>query len=110
MSVLKEVREKESSIELDVVPILEMYTMLELYLPGGVFDSEELEQKGYVNIYIHVITHMLMISLHFFMNLCTYMEEVSILQTWSKKDMLYSYLYTYLNYILKSLYSHMNIH
>ena len=46
MSVLKEVREKESSIELDVGPILDMYTMLELYLPGGVFDSEELEQKG----------------------------------------------------------------
>lgn len=46
MSVLKEVREKESSIELDVGPILDMYTMLEHYLPGGVFDSEELEQKS----------------------------------------------------------------
>ena len=46
MSVLKEVREKESSIELDVGPILDMYTMLEHYLPGGLFDSEELEQKG----------------------------------------------------------------
>jgi hypothetical protein len=53
MSVLKEVREKESSIELDVGPILEMYTMLELYLPGGVFDSEELEQKGYVCEHLH---------------------------------------------------------
>jgi dynein heavy chain len=46
MSILKEVREKESSIELDVGPIMDMYTMLEHYLPGGVFDSEELEQKA----------------------------------------------------------------
>ena len=50
MTVLKEVREKESSIELDIGPILDMYTMLEHYLPGGVFNSEELEQKGSILI------------------------------------------------------------
>jgi hypothetical protein len=29
-----------------------------IYIYGGVFDSEELEEKGYVNIYIYTITHM----------------------------------------------------
>jgi dynein heavy chain len=46
MNVLKEVREKESSIEMDVSPILDMYIMLDHYLPGGVVNQEELEQKA----------------------------------------------------------------
>jgi dynein heavy chain len=46
MTVLKEVREKESSIEMEVSPILDMYNMLEQYLPDGVFDHEEIEQKS----------------------------------------------------------------
>jgi dynein heavy chain len=48
MNVLKEVREKESSIDMDISPILDMYHMLEHYLPGGVVDKEEIEQKSTV--------------------------------------------------------------
>jgi dynein heavy chain len=46
MMVLKEVREKESSIEMDISPILDMYIMLDHYLPGGVVNHEEIEQKA----------------------------------------------------------------
>jgi dynein heavy chain len=46
MLVLKEVREKESSIQQDISPILDMYLMLDHYLPGGVINREELEQKA----------------------------------------------------------------
>lgn len=46
MTVLKEVREKESSIGMEVSPILDMYLILENYLPGGITDKEELEQKA----------------------------------------------------------------
>ena len=48
MNVLKEVREKESSIDMEISPILDMYQMLEHYLPGGVVDKEEIEQKSTV--------------------------------------------------------------
>ena len=48
MNVLKEVREKESSIDMEINPILDMYQMLEHYLPGGVVDKEEIEQKSTV--------------------------------------------------------------
>lgn len=34
-----QVRERESSIELEIIPILDMYQMLERYLPGGVVDK-----------------------------------------------------------------------
>ncbi|KAJ1436632.1 dynein heavy chain family [Ochromonadaceae sp. CCMP2298] len=46
MVVLKEVREKESSIQQDISPILDMYLMLDHYLPGGLINREELEQKA----------------------------------------------------------------
>jgi dynein heavy chain len=46
MNILKEVREKESSIEMDVSPISDLYYMLENYLPGGVIDKDEVEQKA----------------------------------------------------------------
>jgi dynein heavy chain len=45
VNVLKEVREKESSIEMEITPILDMYNMLEYYLPDGVIDKEEIEQR-----------------------------------------------------------------
>ena len=45
VNVLKEVREKESSIEMDISPILDMYNMLEYYLPDGVIDKDEMEQR-----------------------------------------------------------------
>ena len=45
MNVLKEVRERESSIEMEIGPILDMYSLLEMYLPGGVVDKEEMDKK-----------------------------------------------------------------
>lgn len=39
MLVLKEVRDRESSIEMEITPILDMYQMLEHYLPGGLLDK-----------------------------------------------------------------------
>lgn len=46
MNVLKEIREKESSIDMDISPIVDMYQILDHYLPGGVVDKEEIEQKS----------------------------------------------------------------
>ena len=46
MNVLKEVREKESSIEMEVSPILDMYAMLEIYLQEGVINKDEVEEKA----------------------------------------------------------------
>jgi len=43
--VLKEIREKESNVEMEMAPIMDMYAMLERYLPGGVVDKDEIEQK-----------------------------------------------------------------
>ena len=48
MNVLKEVRERESSIELEIGPILDMYALLEMYLPGGIVDKEEMDQKSVI--------------------------------------------------------------
>jgi len=45
VNVLKEVREKESSIEMDISPILDMYNMLEYYLPDGLINKDEVEQR-----------------------------------------------------------------
>ena len=49
MNVLKEIRERESSIEMEINPILDMYQMLENYLPGGVVDKEEIDQKSIIH-------------------------------------------------------------
>lgn len=46
MNVLKEIREKESSINIEVTPILDMYSMLERYLPEGVIEKEEIDKKS----------------------------------------------------------------
>ncbi len=48
MGVLKEIRERESSIEMEVSPILDMYQMLESYLPGGYMDKDEMDQKSVI--------------------------------------------------------------
>ena len=45
MNVLKEIREKESSFEMEVSPISDMYFILDRYLPN-VTDKEELESKA----------------------------------------------------------------
>jgi dynein heavy chain len=41
MIILKEVCEKESSIQQDISPILDMYSMLDHYLQGGVMNRED---------------------------------------------------------------------
>ena len=46
MTVLKDVREKESNIMLEVTPVLDMYTMLEYYLPEGVISKDEIEMRS----------------------------------------------------------------
>ncbi|RHY51106.1 hypothetical protein DYB38_003376 [Aphanomyces astaci] len=48
MMVLKEVRERESSIEMEINPILDMYEMLEHFLPGGYMNKEEMDQKSVI--------------------------------------------------------------
>jgi dynein heavy chain, axonemal len=48
MRVLKEVRERESSIEMEIGPILDMYALLEMYLPGGIVDKEEMDKKSII--------------------------------------------------------------
>ena len=44
MSKLKALREKESSIDTEITPVLDMYAMLVRYLPDGYLDSEELDR------------------------------------------------------------------
>ncbi|OWZ14140.1 Dynein heavy chain, partial [Phytophthora megakarya] len=46
MGVLKEVRERESAIEMELNPIADMYDMLEHFLPGGYMDKDEMDQKS----------------------------------------------------------------
>ena len=45
MNLLREVREKESSIDMEIMPIMDMYQMLEYYLPSGFMDKEEIDKK-----------------------------------------------------------------
>ena len=46
MLVLKDVRERESSIEMEIAPVFDMYAMLDHYLPGGLVDKDEMDQKS----------------------------------------------------------------
>ena len=39
MNVLKDIRE-ESNIEMEIAPIMDMYAMLERYVPGGITDKD----------------------------------------------------------------------
>ena len=45
MSLLREVREKESCIDMEINPIMDMYQMLERYLPSGFMEKEEIDNK-----------------------------------------------------------------
>ena len=45
MSVLKASGKKESSIEMEIAPIFDMYAMLDHYLPGGLVDQDEMDQS-----------------------------------------------------------------
>lgn len=46
MAVLRELRERESSIEMEFLPIENMYQILEHHLPGGYMDKEEMDMKS----------------------------------------------------------------
>ena len=45
MNLLREVREKESCIDMEIEPVMEMYKMLEDYLPSGFMEEEEIDNK-----------------------------------------------------------------
>ena len=44
MDKLKEIRVRESGIEAEITPVLDMYAMLERFLPIGYMDKEEMDQ------------------------------------------------------------------
>ena len=46
MNLLKEVRARESGINMEINPVLDMYDMLEYYLPEGFMEKEEMDQKS----------------------------------------------------------------
>jgi dynein heavy chain len=46
MKVLKEIRERESGIDMEIGPVLDMYTMLEYFLPEGYMDKNEMDQRS----------------------------------------------------------------
>eukprot|EP00936_MAST-01D_sp_MAST-1D-sp1_P000393 g393.t1 len=46
INVLKEVRERESTVEFEIHPVLDMYQMLESYLPAGTIEHEEMDQQS----------------------------------------------------------------
>ena len=45
MRLLVDVREKESSMDMEINPIMDMYRMLESYLPAGFMEKEEIDKK-----------------------------------------------------------------
>ena len=45
MKLLTDVRDRESSMEMQIVPIQDMYRMLESYLPPGFMEKEETDKK-----------------------------------------------------------------
>jgi len=46
MNVLKDIRERESGISMEINPVLDMYAMLEFYLPEGYIAQQELDEKS----------------------------------------------------------------
>ena len=45
MKLLVDVRDRESSMEMEINPIMDMYRMLESYLPSGFMEKEEIDKK-----------------------------------------------------------------
>jgi dynein heavy chain len=43
--LLMEIREMETSIEMEIIPVMEMYEMLEHNLPSDFMDEEEIDKK-----------------------------------------------------------------
>jgi dynein heavy chain len=50
MNVLREVRERESGIEMEIVPVLDMYDMLEHFLPEGYMSQEEEDSRSVIRL------------------------------------------------------------
>eukprot|EP01029_Cantina_marsupialis_P009141 TRINITY_DN2137_c0_g3_i1.p1 TRINITY_DN2137_c0_g3~~TRINITY_DN2137_c0_g3_i1.p1 ORF type:complete len:3476 (-),score=1129.85 TRINITY_DN2137_c0_g3_i1:3796-14223(-) len=48
MDVLREIRQRESAVEMEIVPILDMYQMLDNYLPADSMTQEERDQRTQV--------------------------------------------------------------
>ena len=48
MNVLKEIRERESGIDMEIMPVMDMYDMLEQFLPEGYMDTSEMDQKSVI--------------------------------------------------------------
>ncbi|CAM9799127.1 unnamed protein product [Ectocarpus fasciculatus] len=45
MKLLADVRDRESSMDMEINPIMDMYRMLESYLPAGFMEKEEIDKK-----------------------------------------------------------------
>jgi dynein heavy chain len=50
MRLLVDVRERESSMEMEINPIMDMYRMLESYLPSGFMEKEEIDKKTILRV------------------------------------------------------------
>jgi hypothetical protein len=48
--VRPQIRERESGIDMEIDPILDMYTMLERYLPENFINKEEMDQKDVLKV------------------------------------------------------------
>lgn len=46
MNLLESLRDRESSMEMEINPIMDMYRMLESYLPAGFMDKDETDKKS----------------------------------------------------------------
>jgi dynein heavy chain len=58
MNVLKEVREKESEVDLEINPITYMYVMLENYLPEGFIPKKEMDDKSVLQSQWRKLVHL----------------------------------------------------
>ena len=45
MKALKEIRKEQSEIDLKFAPVFDMYSLLDRYLPGGITDKEEMDNR-----------------------------------------------------------------
>ena len=46
MDHLKEIRDKESGIQMEISPVMDMYRLLELYLPSNIIQKEEMDSRS----------------------------------------------------------------
>lgn len=46
METLEEIRKEQAEIEMNFTPVLEMYTLLDNYLVGGISDKDEMDARS----------------------------------------------------------------